>query len=277
MNIAPLHLSSKGQGMAGRSEVSRWLSKCDDHEALQVLQEFLASRSELLQRVVDWAVPNLVRVSSRVLEDGRLHGTIKSFSSSSGSGVVTSDELPPHFGVADLAFNGEQTRGRGHPDSAFAVGAHITFVVLMCNGGPQAFDLAPGSVAPRQGGIEQVAPQGERLFGTLRNYSAARKYGFLLCDEMAETMGRSEVFVHQRQFARVADADILDGNVFSFRLEYDDKSKPMVALLVNRMVCDIVCFVVVKTFTFQTVRFQWNSSSQGDGRLAGGQGCSECP
>mmetsp|Transcript_49148 Transcript_49148/g.117081 ORF Transcript_49148/g.117081 Transcript_49148/m.117081 type:complete len:748 (-) Transcript_49148:19-2262(-) len=246
-------------------EAVAWLAAFDDAEAMQIFKAFLPERPMLLQTLVDWAVPDYIRVSSRVLEEGRFEGTVKSYNLSTGFGIVSSLQAQKVFGK-DLIVSSSQTRGRGHPDRAFTVGAPVSFAVLMHSGSPQAFDLAlqntdaaASSAAPATlakgspavlvtaaaaapsalaTGLPAAAPAGppvdkiSRFIGTVENFNIEKKYGFLHCDDLMPLTGKPNVFVHQNHLSGVAEADLKEGNAFSFTLAHDDKGKPMAVELV---------------------------------------------
>lgn len=117
------------------------LQAMPEEDLFRTLQAILQMKTGLLQEIVEWAAPDMVYSSARVLES-RYVGTIKSYAEATGYGFISSPDIMEAFGK-DLFLSHEQLSGRGHPLGTFPVGSQISFAILLNKGKPQAYDLCP--------------------------------------------------------------------------------------------------------------------------------------
>lgn len=134
--------------MAADAALVETLQALSEEDLLRTLQDVLHAKTGVLQELVEWAAPDLVYSSARVLES-RYVGTIKSYVEATGYGFISSPDITAAFGK-DLFLSTEQIDGRGHPLGTFSIGSLVSFAILLNRGKPQAYDLCPagGQDAP---------------------------------------------------------------------------------------------------------------------------------
>mmetsp|Transcript_25159 Transcript_25159/g.55147 ORF Transcript_25159/g.55147 Transcript_25159/m.55147 type:complete len:265 (+) Transcript_25159:64-858(+) len=227
-----------------------------DEELLGALEEVLNNRMEVLQALVNWAVPDLVYVPTRALTGRRFSGIIKSYKSREGTGLITCPAVSDVFGH-DVVLHGVQMNG-------LHVGQQVNFAVLL-NGDqtPQAFDVVEGAAelygllkdsqvetwsAAWNGNDAQVAPRwpaqrepqaapamadgtgagysgydGRRFEGVIKTYNAQKGFGFIKSDEFIQVWGQEvDIFVHKNNIA----AEFNLNDTVSFRVHLNSQGRP---------------------------------------------------
>jgi len=102
-----------------------------------ILVNALQAKPELATVLVGVALPDMTYAPSSILTANRGHGTIKSYSASTGFGFIDCPELKEVFG-RDVFVHGKQMKD-------LAVGSSVSFaVVLNKDNQPQAFDVCDG-------------------------------------------------------------------------------------------------------------------------------------
>lgn len=118
------------------SEAAEKMSLYDDPVLLAALQTVLEDRPSVVQELADWMLPDRAYGNARVLQDGRLTGTVKSYNEPKGYGFIDCPEVKEAFG-SDVFLHRSQV-------ADFVVGQQVSFAILVNKERkPQAFDLGP--------------------------------------------------------------------------------------------------------------------------------------
>mmetsp|Transcript_11650 Transcript_11650/g.31258 ORF Transcript_11650/g.31258 Transcript_11650/m.31258 type:complete len:513 (-) Transcript_11650:71-1609(-) len=144
------------------AEGIHFLQQCEDLDIVAMLIPTLEGRPEVLQELVDWAVPTRATVSTRLFTEGRHVGTVKSFNSQNHYGFIA---CPAIREAADCdVFVHERQLG-----SFTTVGTEVSFAMLLNKERkPQAFDVGPvrGGEASEEQAARQAAQHGASRGGT---------------------------------------------------------------------------------------------------------------
>mmetsp|Transcript_101381 Transcript_101381/g.285992 ORF Transcript_101381/g.285992 Transcript_101381/m.285992 type:complete len:436 (-) Transcript_101381:56-1363(-) len=88
---------------------------------------------------------------------------------------------------------------------------------------PPPVQQTSGGAVPTYSSVPGLT--GVRFWAPVKSFNAEKRYGFLLCEELASTFGKADVFVHASQLGSLADFKV--GQTYSFTVVVDSKGKPM--------------------------------------------------
>eukprot|EP00929_Paragymnodinium_shiwhaense_P059631 TRINITY_DN29856_c0_g1_i1.p1 TRINITY_DN29856_c0_g1~~TRINITY_DN29856_c0_g1_i1.p1 ORF type:complete len:1105 (+),score=152.00 TRINITY_DN29856_c0_g1_i1:118-3432(+) len=157
-------------------------------------------------------------------EARRYVAPLKRFNPQTGFGFLECQELAAVFGKPDIFVHATQIQHFGDVQAgqlfSFSLGEDRK------KGNIMAVDLE--LVSPAAADSKRAAVQDRRYTAPLKSFSPGKGFGFLDCPELADVLGKPDVFVHATEMEQFGDAQ--PGELFSFTLGEDKKKGTLMAV-----------------------------------------------
>eukprot|EP00929_Paragymnodinium_shiwhaense_P112576 TRINITY_DN80824_c0_g1_i1.p1 TRINITY_DN80824_c0_g1~~TRINITY_DN80824_c0_g1_i1.p1 ORF type:complete len:608 (+),score=113.12 TRINITY_DN80824_c0_g1_i1:98-1921(+) len=154
-------------------------------------------------------------------EPQRYMGSVKHYNSKKQYGFLECPDLEDMLGKADVFVLASSIPNLDD----FQAGHVYSFCLRESDGRPMAVDLELEGSPSGGNGAGARRGHDNRYMGSVKWYNAEKEFGFLVCPELEQQLGKSDVFVHKTQILNLDEFQ--HGRTFLFTLGEGDHGRPM--------------------------------------------------